>query len=123
MIYFGCGYAHRIGATALEIIQNPEIALSVSRISFWEIAIKINIGKLHIPIGLKNVIEMTRQAGIEIVPIKDSHIVFYQTLEGKSDHKDPFDRYIISTAICEEAKIISSDSKFDLYGNIERFWD
>lgn len=122
LIFLGCGYTDRIGNQALSIFKNSESKLAVSRISFWEIAIKVNIGKLHIPIGLEGVIYSTRQASIEIVPVRDSHILFFQSLKVQESHKDPFDRYIISTAICEEMNVISNDVKFDLYPDIHRIW-
>lgn len=60
LIYLGCGYTDRIGKKALKIYKDPESRVSISQISFWEMAIKINIGKLVIPIGLKNLILQTR---------------------------------------------------------------
>ncbi len=108
LIFFGCGYENRIGDEALNILESTESKLAVSQISFLEMAIKINIGKLEIPIGLNNVIIHTRRAGIATIPIRNSHILYYQGLETHEDHKDPFDRYIISTALCENMRIISS---------------
>jgi PIN domain nuclease of toxin-antitoxin system len=123
LIFLGCGYEDRIGKKALEIYRDTKSDLFVSQISFWEMAIKINIGKLYVPIGLKKLINDTRQAGIDMVPVKNSHILFYQSLEIHEKHKDPFDRFIISTALCEDMKIISGDSRFDLYTNAIRVWD
>lgn len=123
LIFLGCGYVDRIGRKALEIYKNPESKIFVSQICFWEMAIKLNIGKLKIPIGLKNVIIHTRQAGIETIPVRNSHILHYESLEIHENHKDPFDRYIISAALCEDMKIISSDQKFDLYSKEIRIWD
>ena len=123
LIYLGCGNEDKIGRKALETFQNIELTLAVSQISFWEMAIKINVGKLDIPIGLKNVISHTRQAGIEIIPVRNSHIVSYQSLVTHAEHKDPFDRYLISTALCEDMVIVSSDTKFDLYANVKRIWE
>ena len=93
LIFLGCGYENKIGKKALEIYKNPESKLFISQISFWEMAIKINIGKLIIPIGLKNVIALTRQTGIDTIPVRNSHIRYYQSLEVHEKHKDPFDRY------------------------------
>lgn len=123
LIFLGCGEIDRVGKEALGIYQNPDSRVFVSQISFWEMAIKINIGKLHIPIGLQNVIVQSQQAGIETISVQNSHILHYQSLEIKEDHKDPFDRFIISTALCEDLKILSSDSKFDLYEKVARIWD
>jgi PIN domain nuclease of toxin-antitoxin system len=122
LIFLGCGYDNRMGQKALDVYNDPKSKIFVSQISFWEMAIKINIGKLKIPIGLKNVIIHTRQAGIETIPVRNSHILYYQSLEVHEKHKDPFDRYIISTALCEDMRIISSDSKFDLYSSVIRIW-
>ena len=123
LIFLGCGYETRIGQKALDIYKDPKSNIFLSQISFWEMAIKINIGKLKIPIGRKNLIIHTRQAGIEIIPVRNSHILYYQSLEVHEKHKDPFDRYIISTALCEDMRIISSDSKLDFYSNLIRIWD
>jgi PIN domain nuclease of toxin-antitoxin system len=65
----------------------------------------------------------TRDAGIETMPVRSSHILRYQSLEIYDDHKDPFDRYLVSAALCEDMKIISGDQKFDLYDNALRIWD
>ena len=123
LIFLGCGHASRISQKALKVYQNPESKLFVCQISFWEMAIKINIGKLVVPIGLKNVITLTRQAGIDTLPMRNSHILFYQSLEVHEKHKDPFDRYIVSAALCENMQIVSSDPKFDLYSDTIRVWN
>ncbi|MBU2648091.1 type II toxin-antitoxin system VapC family toxin [bacterium] len=123
LIYLGCGYGDQIGKKALEIYKDPDTQIFVSQISFWEMAVKINIGKLHIPIGLQNVIIQSQQAGIETISVQNSHILFYQSLDVKENHKDPFDRYIIATAISEDLQILSSDKKFDLYQAVVRVWE
>ena len=123
LIYLGCGDNEQIGQKALEIYQDPEAQIFVSQISFWEMAIKINIDRLHIPIGLQNVIIQSQQAGIETISVQNSHILNYQSLDVMENHKDPFDRYIIATAISEDLKILSSDKKFDLYQAVVRVWE
>ncbi len=123
LIFLGCGYEDRIAKKAFEIYTSPESNIYISQISFWEMAIKINIGKLNIPIGLKNIINLTRQAGIDTIPVKNSHILYYQTLEVHEKHKDPFDRFIIATALCEDMKIITSDTSFDYYLKVDRVWE
>jgi PIN domain nuclease of toxin-antitoxin system len=123
LIYLGCEETEEIGKRALEVYKNPDTQLFVSQISYWEMAIKMNIGKLHIPIGLQNIIVLSRQVGIETISVKNSHILYYQSLEVQQKHKDPFDRYIISTAASENLILLSSDTKFDLYPMIQRIWD
>ncbi len=122
LIFLGTGEVDRIGKEALKAYRDPDARVYVSQISFWEMAIKINIGKLHIPIGLKNVIESSHQAGIETIPVQNSHILSYQSLEVREDHRDPFDRYLIATALSEKLELLSNDAKFDAYGGVVRIW-
>ena len=123
LIYLGCGTTDRIGRRALEAYADPDSQVYVSQISFWEMAIKINIGKLHIPIGMKNVLVLSQQAGIQTIPVSNEHILNYQSLQVQETHKDPFDRYLIATALSEKLQIASGDQKFDLYDGITRVWD
>ncbi len=123
LIYIGCGMTEQIGNRAIEAYADPETPVYVSQISFWEMAIKINIGKLQIPIGLENVLVLSQQAGIQTIPVKNDHILSYQSLQVHETHKDPFDRYLVATAISEKLNIISSDLKFDLYDGITPIWD
>ncbi len=122
LIHLGTGEAKRLSDRVIEIYSNTANNLYISQISYWEMAIKINIGKLFIPIGLRNIILQTRLIGIEMIPIKNSHILFYENLQIMDNHKDPFDRLIVSAAIAEDLSIISSDTKFDLYETINRIW-
>jgi len=122
LIYLGCGFRERIGQSALEVFRDGRNFVGVSQISFWEIAIKINIGKLEIPFGLSRLISLSQEAGIEPLPVSDRHILYYQMLERKPEHRDPFDRYLVSAAACEECVLVSSDEKFDLYPEISRIW-
>ncbi len=122
LLYLGCNELNQVGKSAREIYQNPKTEIFISQISYWEMAIKINIGKLSIPIGLKNLVTLSTQAGIEMIPVKNVHIFHYQTLPRFDNHKDPFDRFIISTAQTEHLPILSSDEKFDLYSDVKRIW-
>jgi PIN domain nuclease of toxin-antitoxin system len=98
-----------------ELIQNTENEKWVSRISFMELAIKISIGKLETKTSLQEIISHTTNDGFKILPIKDEHITTYLFLPLYENHRDPFDRFLISTAQFEEMGIISSDEKFQLY--------
>ncbi|MFZ5573136.1 MAG: type II toxin-antitoxin system VapC family toxin [Thermodesulfobacteriota bacterium] len=123
LIFFGCGDEHQIGKKALQIFKNPKSKLFVCQISYWEMAIKINVGKLTIPIGLKNLMLLTRDAGIELVPVANQHILHYQSLPVMESHKDPFDRYLIAAALSEKMKILSRDRIFDGYPGVVRIWE
>ncbi|MGB6300531.1 MAG: type II toxin-antitoxin system VapC family toxin [Rivularia sp. (in: cyanobacteria)] len=99
-----------LSQTAIKIIANPDNLIFVSAASAWEIAIKKQIGKLNIPDDLETQIE---QNEFQALSITLSHAAYIEKLP--LHHKDPFDRIIISQAICENMKIITRDKKFDIY--------
>ena len=111
------------GAGALAAYRDRDSRLCVSQISFWEMAIKMNLGKLHIPIGLRETMIQTKRAGIEMLPVRNEHILTYETLPVLPDHKDPFDRFIISVALSENLHVLSNDKQFDAYEGLVRIWD
>ena len=62
---------------------------------------------------------LAKAASIQIrsIGILDSHIVAYQEVPLFENHRDPFDRILIVTAMVENFTIITSDPKFRLYQN------
>lgn len=82
----------------------------ISEFSFIELAIKINIGKLpdfKMPIG--KFIEQVKSDGFKLLPVNNKYLAEFVKLPLMKDHRDPFDRLIISTAISENMTIISVD--------------
>jgi len=82
----------------------------VSFASLFEIAIKVNIGKLKIPNSFFEKIEI---CGYNILDLNPLHLAEYIKLP--PTHKDPFDRMIIAQAISENLTILTSDSEFKYY--------
>jgi len=101
-----------------EIDNADKIFLSI--ISFWEIAIKQNVGKLELIYSLEEYSKKWKiNKGLNLNLI-EKHIFIYKTLP--LYHRDPFDRMLIAQAITENIPIISVDTKFDLYADIQRVW-
>ncbi len=97
-------------------INNEKI---VSQISFMEMAIKINIGKLpDFKISLTDFIEQVTKDGFKILPLYNNHFTAYASLPFVSEHKDPFDRFLITIAIQENMSIITVDEKLSAYSNL-----
>lgn len=105
----------QISKTAYENIINPNNAVYVSIISFWEIAIKYSIGKLT----LKNVLpdelpDYAEKAGFEIFQISPLEVSTFYKLP-KIKHKDPFDRLIVWQCIKNDICLISKDKELFEY--------
>jgi PIN domain nuclease of toxin-antitoxin system len=101
------------------LIENPKNNISISMISLWEIAIKLNINKLTLQVSFKELKAILLRFDIKIVPIHFEHTETYLTLA--PHHKDPFDRMLIAQAITENFIIVGSDEVFDKYPVI-RMW-
>jgi len=102
----------------LALLQNPENDLFVSIATFYEIAIKINSGKLIINNNIQDFYVKIIDTGIQVLPILPVYLDQYITLPTITDHRDPFDRVIIATAIAENFSIVTIDKKFELYKDL-----
>jgi len=103
-----------------KIISNPDNELFVSIASFWEICIKISIGKLQSTINIDELYHYLEQNNINILPIKLEHLNIVKSLP--LIHRDPFDRLIISQASFENLIVLSRDNNFELYEDITVIW-
>ena len=105
----------RISVHARKVIENPESDVHVSALSFWEIALKYQIGKLElkgcVPDDLPAQVE---RMGIEILPL-DAALLSSSYRLPLDAHKDPFDRLLIAQAQCEAMRIVTYDSLFTEY--------
>ena len=101
------------------IIDNPKNTIYISSISLWEIAIKINIGKLDMDITLDELLIEIKDNDFYILQIEDEY------LKGLSDlpfiHRDPFDRLLIATANSEKITILTTDENIKKY-DVKWFW-
>jgi len=102
------------------LISDPNNEIFISPITYWEIAIKISIGKYSLPEPYA--IFMDREISIndfKILPIEPKHTAALINLPFY--HKDPFDRLLIAQANVEKIPIISNDKILDQY-SIQRIW-
>ncbi len=91
----------------------------VSHFSLMEIAIKLTIGKLpDISVDIEFLANQWLHDGYNILSVTKEHIYNYQQLPLTEDHRDPFDRFIISTAISEKMSIMTDDGKFNAYSHL-----
>lgn len=98
--------------------SDADLLLSVA--SLWELAIKVNIGKLTLAQPYEIFVpQQLADNEIEILPISLAHLGIVSSLP--FHHRDPFDRLIISQAMIEQLPIVSIDAAFDAY-SVERLW-
>lgn len=110
----------QLSETALDLIAEPTNEILISPASYWEIAIKVSLGKYPLSVPF----EKFFQEGIDgsdmaILPIEVRHAAVLASLP--MHHKDPFDRMVVSQGIAEQIPIVSADAALDAYG-VQRLW-
>ncbi|MCL2665433.1 MAG: type II toxin-antitoxin system VapC family toxin [Defluviitaleaceae bacterium] len=96
-----------------ELIENPENDIFVCSASLWEMAIKMNLGKLNLILPLDKLLSDIKTSGFNVLQVDDKYLCNLLTLP--IIHKDPFDRLIISTALVENLIVITIDENIHKY--------
>ena len=109
-----------LSSVARDLIINPNHDILLSPATYWEIAIKISIGKYRLHGSYEAWMNQQLPTNtFEILPITIAHAATIINLP--FHHKDPFDRLLIAQAIIENIPIISTDRIFDSYP-VDRIW-
>jgi PIN domain nuclease of toxin-antitoxin system len=117
---FAAGNEDRLSAKASAAIVHRDTALHLSLVSVWEMQIKIDLGKLKLPISLPAAIQKAvTELGLELLSLRLEHVYGLALLP--FHHRDPFDRLLISQAIHEDMQVVSNDPAFDRY-KVTRLW-
>jgi PIN domain nuclease of toxin-antitoxin system len=109
-----------LSTTASDVIIDPTNDIEVSPATYWEIAIKIRLGKYELPEPYDIFIEREIATNdFHILPIEPKHTAVLTMLP--FHHRDPFDRLLIAQAMVEAIPILSVDTAFDAYP-VTRLW-
>jgi PIN domain nuclease of toxin-antitoxin system len=101
-------------------IEDPAHEKLISPASYWEIAIKISLGKYSLPQPYRDFMNKGIDGnGFLVLPLQTEHAAVLTNLT--FHHRDPFDRMIIAQAIAEQISILSGDKEFDAYP-VPRIW-
>lgn len=105
----------RLSKAAREVIDNETNEIAVTIVSLWEIAIKRSLKKLDFKPALDQIQRQIRASQVALLPITIEHLDTLEALQYVANHRDPFDRLIISQAKTENLTIITSDPQFANY--------
>ncbi len=110
----------RLSPAASTLIRDPANDILISPAIYWEVAIKVGLGKLN----LHSTYDDFMQRGIAgndftILPIEPKHTSMLTSLP--LHHRDPFDRLLVAQALVEAIPVVGSDAAFDAYG-VSRLW-
>lgn len=83
--------------------------IAVSAISFWEVAMLAQRGRIVLPIAAEIWRADLLQAGVPEIPIDGRIALLATSLQNL--HRDSADRFIVATAMHHRASLVTADSK------------
>jgi PIN domain nuclease of toxin-antitoxin system len=98
----------------LNLISLPDTQVFISVVSWWEIAIKVRIGKL--PVDLKALRSLDEEYNFLELPLygKSAETL----LDLPKLHNDPFDHMLLAQAITEPMRFITGDGLLADYSSL-----
>ena len=110
----------RLSSGAKSVMMDRNNDLLVSPATFWEIAIKVSIGKYELQDPFELFFSrLMAENELAMLPIAVEHAAVVAGLP--FHHRDPFDRLLIAQAIYEKIPIVSADQALDAY-SVARIW-
>jgi PIN domain nuclease of toxin-antitoxin system len=100
-------------------LTDPTIERWVSVVSIWEIAVKVQIGKLSLPLDRKYYSAHLRALKARPLAVQLDHSL--AMLKLPLHHRDPFDRLLIAQAMEEGLTLVTRDNAFSEY-SVETVW-
>lgn len=102
----------QLSPVARSAITDPAAQVAVSAVSFWEIAIKSNLGKLTLSgTNPELLVAAAQQQGFDLLPLDPRLAASFTKLPLDPQHRDPFDRMLVWQAISLGYTLVSRDRK------------
>ena len=111
-----------LGTTTLNLVENTwrNGMVAVSAISFWEVAMLVDRKRIVLPVPVNQWRMDWLQSGLVEIPIDGKIALISCQLE--YFHKDPADRFIVSTAMTQKVPLLTADQKIlEWEGDLECF--
>lgn len=106
----------RIPHDARRRLESTENVVLFSAASIWEIAIKLQIGRITLPVTLDQLVEATRTMGLFELPVTAAHAASVARLPLL--HRDPFDRLLVCQAMLGPARLLTADKALVRYSEL-----
>jgi len=116
---FALGEPALLTARTRKMLLDPEIERWVSAVSLWEIAIKVQIGKLQMPSDGQFYLKGLDDLQARVMPVEARHSL--AVFDMPFHHRDPFDRLLIAQARADDLTLISRDQVFSAY-DVQTVW-
>ena len=119
LIFSLCNQEHFIASNIAEILEDIENTIYVSSSSVFEALHLYQNGRIKTKHKSINEFIHVLESQLLILHSKTEHFVAFSKLPLIHGHNDPIDRIIIAQSITEKIPLISSDTKFKYYNDLD----
>ena len=108
----------RLPTSLVTELQKDLHSVLISQASLWEMAIKVNLGRLSVDLTVLK--EQVQAEGFQWLAISNEHLLEVARLETIEGHRDPFDRLLVAQSRVEPLLLFTCDRALQAYGNCVR---
>jgi PIN domain nuclease of toxin-antitoxin system len=109
----------KLGPRGRSLLEDPDNEVLISPVVPWEIALKMNSGKLPAHLLVTDFINVIRKHSFTYIQVHPLQAIRSGLLP--FHHRDPFDRLLAAQSLELGAPLVSIDAIFDRYG-VTRIW-
>jgi PIN domain nuclease of toxin-antitoxin system len=106
----------RLNADVRDRLASPENDVLFSAASIWELAIKMQIGRIDLGVTPEELAQAAVRRGFEELPVSAAHAAAVRRLP--PHHRDPFDRLLVAQALHEPARLLTADRALAPYSDL-----
>ena len=113
VLLWAAGKPERLTVSARSLLEDPTNELLFSAASFWEITIKLDLGRDDFQVDPHLLRRGLLDNGYRELPVTASHVLAMRHLPPL--HRDPFDRMLLAQAQTEGAVLVTADATVARY--------
>ena len=114
VLLWAAGRPEKLSAAARDLLLSADNRLFFSAAAFWEIVIKLGIGRRDFRVDPRRLRKRLVVHGYGELPVTAEHALRVDSLPPL--HKDPFDRLMIAQALAEGMHLVTADAAVARYG-------
>lgn len=97
-------------------IESADNEVLFSAASIWEVAIKLQVGRIELEVTPEELADSAREQGYVELPVTSLHAAAVRRLP--LHHRDPFDRLLVAQAMNEPARLLTVDHVLGKYSDL-----
>lgn len=109
-------HPERLDEAIRDQLESPANEVLFSAASIWELAIKIQIGRISLGVAPEELAAAAVRRGFTELPVSAAHAAGVARLP--LHHRDPFDRLLVAQALHEPARLFTVDRALAAYSEL-----